>query len=300
MQPFSLTIPATAANLGPGFDSLGLALTMHNTFILRPATAFHIDVTGYGKDILADIHSNSVISTYSNTCKQHDWEPLPFALENCNAIPLESGLGSSATAIVAGVAAAHFIHQGHCDKDAVLRSAVFFENHPDNIVPAIFGGFNASCLDEHDPTTVYNLATAIPSSLGCLAVYPHVRVATAASRQQLPTHLALGDAVYSLARAALLTNAFVQHKWEAIAPLMQDKIHEPYRDLFGLRALRSIVQQAGGYAACISGSGPTVICFHPTSVNLSIPVTEFFLGLGYASSAFPLIVDNAGLIVQTL
>ena len=264
----SIRVPATSANLGAGFDTLGMALSLYNVFNVReklPEGNFSCDVIGEGAKALADARSNMVIQSYLEACKT--WEVkakkgyLPgFALECHNVIPLCRGLGSSSTAVVAGVVLANELAGLGKTEAEMLQIMTAIEGHPDNVVPCYLGGMTVSCWDGRDLR--YVKLPPLPGDMHVVAAVPDVEVRTHDAREALPDEVQFGDAVFNLGRAALLCAAWATGHWEHLSWGMDDRLHQPYRSrLFpGGEVIMDRVRRIPGcMAVAISGSGPTVV-----------------------------------------
>lgn len=264
MNPLlNLRVPATSANLGSGFDAIGMAVSLYNIFKvmeLRPSGVYEIEAHGEGCRELADPKANMVITTYESTCKRWGVEGPGFSMWCHNIIPLCRGLGSSAGAVVAGVLIAKYLTGYDADDAEMLRSMTLVEGHPDNVAPCYLGGMVVSCWDGKDLRWV-NLP-ALPPEVLCVAAVPDEKVKTSDARKALPKEVPFGDAVFNVGRAALLTAAWATGKWDYLKWGMDDRLHQQYRSkLFsGGDVIFSRVEELPEcISVAISGSGPTVI-----------------------------------------
>lgn len=259
----NLRIPATSANLGSGFDTIGMAVSLYNIFKvidLRPAGDYKIEALGEGSRELANPKSNLVIKAYEDTCARWNVKGPGFSLWCHNIIPLCRGLGSSAGAVVGGVLIAKYLTGYDADDAELLRAMTVVEGHPDNVAPCYLGGMVVSCWDGKDLRYV-NLH-ALPPEVLCVAAVPDEKVKTSDARKALPKEVPFSDAVFNVGRAALLTAAWATGKWDYLKWGMDDKLHQPYRSkLFsGGDVIFSRVQSLPEcISVAISGSGPTVI-----------------------------------------
>ncbi|MCF0247219.1 MAG: homoserine kinase [Synergistes sp.] len=264
MKPLiTIRVPATSANLGSGFDTIGMAVSLYNIFKvmeLRPKGVYEIEAYGEGSRELSDPKANLVITAYEETCKRWNVEGPGFSLWCHNIVPLCRGLGSSAGAVVAGVLIAKHLTGYEADVDELLRAMTVLEGHPDNVAPCYFGGMVVSCWDGEELRYV-NLP-ALPPEVLCVVAVPDERVKTADARKALPKEVPFADAVFNLGRAALLTAAWATGKWDYLKWGMEDKLHQPFRSkLFsGGEVIFSRVQELPEcLGVAISGSGPSVI-----------------------------------------
>ena len=259
----SLHVPATSANLGSGFDTLGMALSLYNVFNVRellPEGRFTCDVIGEGAYELSDAGSNMVVESYLRACAEWGVSPRGLALECHNVIPLCRGLGSSSTAVVAGVVLADAVSGRRTDEAELLRVMTLIEGHPDNVVPCCLGGMTVCCWDGENLR--YVKLPPLPDDMHVVAAVPDVRVRTHDARQVLPELVRFGDAVFNLGRASLLCAAWATGRWDLLSWGMDDRLHQPYRSsLFpgGRDILDHIRGLPGCVAVAISGSGPTMV-----------------------------------------
>jgi homoserine kinase len=258
-------VPATTANLGPGFDVFGAALSLYNEFeaeyLPNGKKTFFI-LKGDGKKSIPKGEKNLFWQSMQKTFKLLGEDK--YNLKNLNitintAIPLSGGLGSSASAIVGGIVLASALCANKLDKTQVADLAVKIEGHPDNVIPALYGGV-CICSKDGDHGTVVQLP--IPK-LKVVVCVPDFELRTKRSRQTLPKCVDLQDVVFNTSRIALLIAAFCCSDFELLKVGMQDKIHQPYRKKM-IPAMNEVLDTAlscGAYGACLSGSGPTLAAF---------------------------------------
>jgi homoserine kinase len=253
-----LRLPATSANLGPGFDTLALALDRHLEITAEPASAFTIHATGRNTEICGALERNLLLDVYRKTLAANEREAQPLALKVHNEIPLGMGCGSSAAVRLAGVAlAAHFGELGW-DRERILAEATRLEGHPDNAAACWLGGFVAGCWDG---TKIHAVSFAPPSQWRALIVLPGKPLATVASRAVLPAQYSRADVVANLQRVAVLTAAFATGRGELIAEAMRDRMHQPYRSKVCslLPLLLPMSGSEGVLGVALSGAGPAVL-----------------------------------------
>lgn len=254
---FTLQVPATTANLGAGFDCLGLALDLYNFIRVEPARALRVSIAGEGADTLARTANNRVVRAMQLACEALG-KPLPqVSLHMTNHIPLARGLGSSAAAAVGGLVAANLYHDEPLSRDDLLALAAQIEGHPDNIAPALLGGFCVATTADSKPA-VLNLS--FPESLRVIVFVPDVPLRTKQARAVLPARVPRADAVFNVGRAALWVAALVQQRFDLLALATEDRLHQPYRfDLIrGSRGMIAAALGAGARGAFISGAGSSV------------------------------------------
>ncbi len=262
----TIKIPATTANLGPGFDCLGLALDFHNTVELALGAVTEVEITGEGDGQLPQGPGNLVVRAAARLAAEVGAMVPGWRLYQHNEIPLARGLGSSSAAIVGGLVAANELLGSGLDKDRLLQLAAQIEGHPDNVAPALYGGLTACCIDEDE---VVCLRFNAPEGLSLGVVIPSFEVSTEDARGVLPQQVPFGDAVFNTSRAACTLAALVAGKWDALGVVMDDRLHQPYRMPLvpGMSEVIEAAREAGAYAAALSGSGPTVIAFAPEMNN---------------------------------
>jgi homoserine kinase len=289
----SVRVPATSANLGAGFDTLGMALSLYNVFNVRellPQGRFSCDVIGEGAGVLSDAEDNMVVQSYLRACETWGTEPRGFVLECHNVIPLCRGLGSSSTAVVAGVVLADTLAGRDTPEVELLRVMTSIEGHPDNVAPCYLGGMAVSCWDGTELR--YVKLPPLPEDMHVVAAVPDVQVKTSDARKALPQEVRFGDAVFNLGRAALLCAAWATSRWEHLAWGMDDRLHQPYRSrLFpGGEVIMDRVRSIPGcLGVAISGSGPTVVALvRGTPGDVASEMCRTFSEHGVASQFFVL------------
>lgn len=258
----SVTVPATTANLGPGFDCLGAALTLHNRFHFRRAeasTSLTIQVSGPEADRVGTDESNLVYKAFAALFHQLG-QPVPAVEITIElGIPLARGLGSSSTAIVGGLLGGNGLTSTPLTQDALVALATDLEGHPDNVVPALLGGCYLAAVN---PDHTWTLCP-IPwhSTLVPVVAVPEFELSTEAARQVLPPHYSLGDAVFNLSHLGLLLRGLETGEPAWLAAALADTIHQPYRQTLipGYDAVRHAALAAGAYGLVISGAGPTLL-----------------------------------------
>jgi homoserine kinase len=246
---FVVSVPATSANLGPGFDSVGLALDLRARAIVEPAHRFSLEFSGPQRPTHPGFEGMLLDAMRTVSSE------LPRARVHLNnAIPLGKGLGSSAAASALGISIAARAHGLELTRDDVAERVCELEGHPDNALPAVYGGIViATCARAH-------VKIAAPRDLHAIVVVPDFELATERARALLPTHYEKADAVFNIQRAALLGAALASGSWNVLREAMNDRIHQPYRanvvpGLAGALAVDS--PQLIGLA--LSGAGPSVL-----------------------------------------
>lgn len=246
-------VPATSANLGVGFDVLGIALDLTATFLLTPNDELSID----GCEERFRGEDNLVWQSYLKTCDILGCEPQKLRITILSPIPLSGGLGSSAACIIAGVGAAMALGPGY-DRDTALKIATQIEGHPDNVAPAILGGLVSSFIEDGETTSI---RMGVAQNFRFVAVTPTYEIRTVEARRVLPKEVPLSTAVWQMGRCVAVVRAFETGDAELLAKANHDLLHEPYRAKLipDYEPLREIALDAGACAFMISGSGTTML-----------------------------------------
>ncbi|MDP2966182.1 MAG: homoserine kinase [Pelolinea sp.] len=254
-------VPATTANLGPGFDCLGLALDIWNEIEFSISrNSLKIEIEGEGSNTLPRDDSN-LIYQCMQTLSRSASQSLPDGIRiKCrNNIPVSSGLGSSSAAVIAGLLGAKNLLNLQISDHELLKTALSFEGHADNISACLFGGLTITALSAGE-LVVKKLAI---KPLNAVIALPNVNLSTRQARAVLPETLSMKDAVFNIGRAALLINALQDSNYDLMKIAMEDRLHQPYRLglIPGTEAAISEALEAGALGAALSGAGPGVIAF---------------------------------------
>ncbi len=291
-------VPATSANLGSGFDTLGLALSLYNEVELEERQGgLEIIVEGEGAaELEAQGSQNLVVRASQAAFQAIGRRPAGLRVRCLNRIPLGRGLGSSSAAAVAGVAAGARLMGERLPPEEVLRLALPFEGHPDNIAPCVLGGFTVAATAGG---RVHCLRVPLTRPLRAVAVIPDVRLATADARRALPEKVPLADAVFNVNRAALLVAALTQGRFDLLREAVSDRLHQPYRAplLPGMMEVMEAGYAAGALACFLSGAGSTVLALAEAGGEAigTAMQSRWRDAFGTASHTQVLDVDTAGL-----
>jgi len=255
---FRVKIPATSANLGPGFDCLGLALQLYNTIKVETDSPFAISLTGSYSDGIPADESNLVWQTMCHLWKLSHFPTPTVALTLESNIPPARGLGSSSAAIVGGLVAANTLAGSPYSKIELLQIATSLEGHPDNVTPALYGGVTLSVPSE---AGIIPRVLAQSPALKAVVVIPNTRLITEEARGILPSNVSRSDAVFNISHVGLLIEAFIREDYSLLTEGMRDALHQNQRATLLPGMLESIESalHAGAYGAALSGSGPTLI-----------------------------------------
>lgn len=294
----TVRVPATTANLGPGFDCLGLALNLHNRVEIETApSGLTIEIEGEGAGSLPLGSSNLV---YRSACVAFDrigHLPAGIRLRLVNAVPLMSGLGSSSAAVIGGLLAANALLGSPLSTGELLTLATEIEGHPDNVAPALLGGLVA--VSSADGEILY-ARPAIPP-LTVVVVTPEMHLSTAEARRILPDQVTRADAVFNVGRAVLVTLALQTGDFGLLGRAMHDRLHQPYRARLipGLDSVFEGARAAGAAGVAISGAGPSVVAFAPDRHEaIARAMVDAFAMVGLKARSFVLGVDTVGAQIE--
>lgn len=280
-----LKLPATSANLGPGFDAAGLALSMHLTVEAHIAPVFQIHATGRAPELCGALEDNLILETYRDVLARAGRTAPPLRLTLHNEIPLGAGCGSSAAALLAGVALADHFGNLKWTDESIVAEANLREGHPDNIAACWYGGFTVSAQVDDPAAPAGSTARVEYATFGPGAAQPHgsqpidwqmlvviqpTPLSTSKARALLPDRYTRADTVFNVQRAALLTAAFASANLKLLRTATQDRMHQPYREqacpLLG--ALLPLAREPEIAAVTLSGAGPSVLVFLAETTTL--------------------------------
>lgn len=263
VRSFSVRVPASTANLGAGFDCIGLALKLYLTVRARivpgASEACHLHMVGEGAEELAGNEDNLICRAMRFTAEREGLNLPPLDLDVNNELPLTRGLGSSATAIVAGITLASLFGDLDLSAEKVLRYAVEMEGHADNVAAAYLGGLVVSCVKPDG--SVLAVKRPWPSELKVVVISPEAFLKTAETRNVLPIDVQRKDAVFNLQRVALFGAVIETGAYDLLWDAMQDRLHQAHRQSLvpGLAEALATPRQPGLLGVALSGSGPSVV-----------------------------------------
>ncbi len=294
MKQVTVTIPATTANLGSGFDCLGLALGLRNEVRLTAVPDnLHITIGGEGADKLPTDETNLVYRASERLFERVGKRPAGLHIHQHNNIPVGSGLGSSAAATLGGLTAANILVDGGLTGTELLQLATEMEGHPDNVVPAFYGGLTLVVMAG---ARLHVEQITVPA-MRVVIVLPDFDLPTAEARAALPAQVPLADAVFNIGRAGLVIRALERGDFGALALAMQDKLHQPYRVplIPGLADASVAALEAGAAAVALSGAGPSLAAFAPEGhKRIAQAAVKAFKLAGLNGRFWILPVDNQG------
>ena len=269
----TVSVPATSGNVGPGFDSHGLALELRDTVTvtLHDQPGIQVKISGEGADSLPTDESHLVAQVFLTAVQQLGGTVTGFELNCVNNIPQGRGLGSSAAAIVAGLSLAQLIVRGDIDRDWVLQEATTFEGHPDNVAACVFGGFTISWISDSVHARSLNVIADVIPIVGV----PQNELSTEKARGLLPTEVSLVDASFNLARASLMVTGLTTDS-SVLFDATDDRLHQPFRRSAYTESLALVEKlREADIPACISGAGPSVLAFaNEQTRNNAIQIIE--------------------------
>jgi len=251
-----VSVPATSANLGPGFDTLGLAINLRNQVIITPSKFHSVSLKGEGSENPKLKDNNMFITIFNDFHHNISTKRQQFRFEFQNAVPLSRGLGSSSAVIISAIASAYAIEGMEISKQKLLNLALQFESHPDNITPAVMGGFTVATVNDNE---VNFIKKVIPKSLQAVVVIPNRPISTHLARKALPFKYNRDDTVLNISHSSLLTAAFMSENWEMLREASKDRIHQYYRmrQMPELFSVQKIALRNGALMSTLSGSGST-------------------------------------------
>ena len=302
MNLFRVKVPASSANLGSGFDTVGMALSLYNFFDvveILPPGQYSVDVIGEGAGEAALMARNGVVASYERACREWGMEPPGLMLRTMNAIPLKRGLGSSSSAIVGGVIIANELRENPLPREELLPLMTAMEGHPDNVVPCCLGGMVVSCWDGGNLRFVR--MPPLPPGMAAVVAVPAVELSTEDARRALPGQVPMKDAVYNLSRAALLAASWATGNWDNLPWAMDDRLHQPFRArLFpgGEEILEEVKRIPECSGVAISGAGPSILAFSRGGARrVAELMCSIFIRFGVRSRFFVLSEDSSGVSV---
>jgi homoserine kinase len=298
-EKVSFRIPASTANLGPGFDALSLALTRYLTVTLEPAEMLEIVATGEDIKAIPTTTDNLIYRVAQSAAVHHRRALPPFRMEIHNEIPLARGMGSSAAAIIAGLTVYELLANDTLDEQELFATAFDFENHPDNLSAALYGGLVAAAAAEDGKVMVSRLT--IPVKLSAVLVIPSFELPTGKARAVLPPKYSFQDVVFNIQRAALTIAALTTGNLPMIREAMRDRVHQPYRAKLipGLDEILSF-EMKGLLGAVLSGAGPTVFALAEPGYEGQVgqKLVDIFKKHQVEATSLPIDIDTRGRVIE--
>jgi len=290
-----ISVPATSANLGPGFDSLGLALDLRNTVDIRPSRFHSVSVRGEGENNPKLKGNNLFVGIFNDHYNKLTQKRQHFKFTFNNQVPLSRGLGSSSAVIVSAISSAHEAAGVRVSRRRILNHALQYEPHPDNITPAVMGGFNTAVVEKNK---VFSEKKHIPPYLKAVVVIPNKPISTAHSRTTLPKSYNKENAIYNLSHSSLLVAAFYSENWEILRIASKDRFHQRQRMkmLPELFTVQKLAYENGALMSTLSGSGSTFfsMCYDEDALRIHEKMEQRFPDFTVKTLDF----DNFGLKIE--
>ncbi len=254
----NILIPATSANLGPGFDALGLSLKLFNSVKIEPSKFSSVSINGEGSDSTNLKRNNIFLSIFNEIFLELTGKNENFRIVFENNIPFSRGLGSSSAVIVGAIASAYEMAGFKASKSVVLNKAIIYETHPDNISPAVYGGFISAVVKNGN---VYANKINLSDDIKAVVVIPNKPMSTASSRQILPKNYTMKECVNNRSHAAFLTSCFYEKRYDLLRVASEDMMHEERRmsALKELFEVRKVAYENGALMSTLSGSGSSFL-----------------------------------------
>lgn len=290
-----IKVPATSANIGPGYDVLGIALNLYNTYKFQEIQT-GLELIGFEEE-----YSNRENLVYTSMLKVFDeigYRPKGIRIIADMQIPNSRGLGSSAACILGGVLGANYLAGQPLSKDKLFKVAVDIEGHPDNIAPALFGGLVTSIKDGEE---IYYNHVDVSKGLKFIALIPDFTLSTKKSREVLPKEISHLDGVYNTGRVALLLSALSNGRFDLLSHALKDRFHQPYRGklIEGFHGIVSRCEEFGSLGVYLSGAGPTIMAIVEENNDIfSEKMKEHFSSTGFNWDVKNLNIDLEGAICE--
>lgn len=287
----NIRVPATSANLGPGFDSLGIALSLYNKFSFEEISE-GLEIIGSldGEEDKDNLVYTSMLKTFDTI--GYKIKGLRIKIES--NIPVSSGLGSSGTCILGGVMGANKMAGSPLSIDEVFKLATEIEGHPDNIAPGLFGGFVSSLMEDDN---IYYNKIDIVKGLKFIAIIPDFTLSTKKAREVLPENILYKSAVENVSRVSLLISALSNGKFELLKPGLKDNLHQPYRGklIKGFDEILNKVYELKGLGSYLSGAGPTIMAITTEDdTSLKKGIKAYLKSINYNWKVIELKIDLDG------
>ncbi|MGC8852842.1 MAG: homoserine kinase [Hydrogenobacter sp.] len=290
---FCVRVPASTSNLGCGFDTFGLALSLYNEFFFERWQKFTVEVEGEGTNLPKD-ENNLFIRAYLKACEYFGEDPKPIRVIQKNSVPTGRGLGSSATAIIGGITAFEVLHSKKLSQEEKLRLAISMEPHPDNLSPALLGGFVISLWD--GKRLIYTKMD-FPKDIKVVVAIPNFELSTEMARSILEQKVSLSDAINNIQRASLMLASLCKREYHLLKEAVKDRLHQPHRSKLipGFFKVVDRAYQEGALAVFLSGAGPSIASFATCNFEeIGKAMTKAFEEEGITARYLILDVDQEG------
>lgn len=257
-RKFQVKVPATSANFGSGFDTIGAAFNIYNIFEFEALEDETLLITGCDEEYCNE--DNLIYQAMLIVFNKYGKRPKGVHIHEINNIPVGKGLGSSATCIVGGLIGANLLCGEPYTLNELYEMAIELEGHPDNVTPAFFGGLTTALITPGKPT--YYNTTPISDAFSFFICIPDFKLSTEEARKLLPSSYSRNEVVFNISHALMTYIALTKGEIDVISSAIADKIHEPYRKplIDGITEIESGLKECGGLISFISGAGPTIMC----------------------------------------
>lgn len=293
-----LRIPASSANMGPGFDTLGVALNLYSRLEIEEIPEGIVVNTINPKSFTPKDENNLIYKAAMSVFEYTGYKAKGLKIVQDSAIPMTRGLGSSSACIIGGMLAANIISGRKLKYDEILKLATQMEGHPDNVAPALYGGF---CVSMYDGGDVWCKSTKLNPNIKFAVMIPDYFVATKKSREVLPENVPFKDAVYNVSRASMLQAALISGDTAALRKAVGDRLHQQYRKSYidGFDEIFEKTYELGAKATYLSGSGPTVVSILDENyAEFNAGMKNFFKENSHDWICMILSADNVGAVVS--
>lgn len=304
MTQFTVTVPATTANLGVGFDCIGAALTLYNQFQFTPVdagTKLTITVEGAEAAQVSTDESNLIYQSFLKLYQHIKQTPPSIEVTIKLGVPLSRGLGSSATAIVGGLMGANQLAGNPLSQSELMELAIAIEGHPDNVVPALLGNCQLSI---GEPNNWHISSIPWHQEIIPVVAIPNFELSTEAARSVLPSEYSRSDAIFNISRMGLLLRALATNNGEWLQVALEDKIHQPYRQklIRGYDAVKYAAIATGAYGMVISGAGPTLLALtnRDRVKTVMMAMSEAWAKIGVEAEVRSLNLDTVGATIKKM
>ena len=289
-------VPASSANIGPGFDSFGIALSLYNTIRVSETDKGLTITASENENIIPKDKNNLIYKSVIRAFDEVGYTAHGLKISQKSCIPMTRGLGSSSSCIVGGLVAGNILSGRKLTVQRIFELADEIEGHPDNVAPALFGGFCISCIDGGK---LYRKTIRPDGRIKFVAMIPDYFVATKKSRTLLPKAVVTEDAVYNLSHASMLAAAFATGDYSNLDVFTSDRLHQPYREAIidRMGEIFAASEKLGAYAAYLSGSGPTIMALvSADDLSFAEKMQSWLKKRGIDRKCVELTVDNVGAI----
>ena len=297
-----ITVPATSANMGPGFDCIGMAFNMYNVLFVErmKKPGLCIEVENFG-DVIPNNNENMIYQTIQDFFYRVGKKMPGIHMIQRDNIPISRGLGSSAACIVAGLMAANELSEVYLSRDEIAQLAARIERHPDNVAPAIYGGMVVGAM-ERDHKYMNFVKFTVPESLSFAVMIPEFTLSTEIARGILPKTLNRDEAVFNISRAALLVSSIVSEQWGNLKIATEDALHQPFRKelIPNMEEIFEKADDAGSLGYFLSGAGPALIALikKKDEDKFSKEMNSFLSGLSDVWNLHLLRPNNDGATIE--